>query len=84
MVGFLGFLFFLEGRVKLSPAPVYTRYNYAWNLVRKYIHTCSFRKYTFQYQDLRDFGDVSIFWQKFSIFLAEMVLLLKAIVWKLC
>ena len=35
-----------------------------WKLVRKYTHICSFRKYTFQYQALLNFADVSIFLQK--------------------
>ena len=38
------------------------------NLVRKYKHICSFRKYTFQYQGLLNFTDVSIFLQIISIF----------------
>ena len=38
------------------------------NLVRKYTHIFSFRKYTFYYQDPLNFADVSIFLQKVSIF----------------
>ena len=38
-----------------------------WNLLRKYTHIFSFRKYTFYYQDPHDFADVSNFLQKISI-----------------
>ena len=38
------------------------------NLVRKYTHICSFRKYTFQYQSPLNFADVSIFLQKLNVF----------------
>ena len=54
------------------------------NLARKYTFICSFKKYTFQYQGPLNFADVSIFLAKNSIFLAEIVPLLKAIVWELC
>ena len=40
----------------------------AWNLVRKYTHMFSFRKYTFWYQDPLNFADVSIHFSKISIF----------------
>ena len=44
-----------------------------WNLSRKYKlqshkFICSFRKYKFWYQGLRNFADVSIFLQKISVF----------------
>ena len=39
-----------------------------WNLVRKYTHICSFRNYTFYYQDPLNFADVSTFLQKINIF----------------
>ena len=51
-----------------------------WNLVRKFTHICSFRKYTFEYQGLLNFAEVSIFFAKNQHFLAKMVPLLKAIV----
>ena len=53
------------------------------NLVRKYTHMCSCRKYTFSYQGPLNFADVSIFCKK-SAFLAKIVPLLKAIVRELC
>ena len=40
-----------------------------WNLIRKYKHICSFRKYTVKYQDPLNFADVSIFLQKKLAFL---------------
>ena len=54
------------------------------NLVRKYTHIFSFRKYTTWYQDPLSFTDVSIFFSKILHFLAKAVPLLKAIVWELC
>ena len=39
-----------------------------WNLVRKYTHICSFRKYTFKYQDPLNFADGIIFLQKSAFF----------------
>ena len=50
------------------------------NLVRKYKDIYSSRTYTSLYQDFINFADVGIFLQKISIFLAKIVLLLKAIV----
>ena len=45
------------------------------NLVRKYTHICSFKKYTFQYYGLSNFADVSIcFCKKVSIFLSKQYL----------
>ena len=41
------------------------------SLARKFAHICSFRKYTFQYQDPLNFADVSIFSQKVSVFLIK-------------
>ena len=43
----------------------------AWNLVRKYTHICSFRKYTFQCQDPLNSADASIFLPKISIFFCK-------------
>ena len=40
------------------------------NLARKYKHICIFRKYTFQYQGLLNFADVSIFCKK-SVFFGQ-------------
>ena len=45
-----------------------------YNLVRKYTHICSFRKYTFWYQGPLNFNDVSIFLQKISIFWQKLYL----------
>ena len=39
-----------------------------WNVVRKYAHICSFRKYTFQYQGPLHLADVSIFCKKSAFF----------------
>ena len=38
------------------------------NLARKYRHICSFRKYSFYFQDPLNFVDVSIFLPKISVF----------------
>ena len=55
-VGFLGARFEVGrvGRIMLE----------TWNLVRKFTHICSFRKYTFQYQALFNFADASILFAK--------------------
>ena len=72
-MGFLGVCFEVGKEVKLL-AMSKTHQNYArnLNLVRKYTHLCSFRKYTFQYQGPLNFANVSIFFSKnqhfFSLF----------------
>ena len=55
-----------------------------WNLVRKYTHIYSFRKYTFYYQDIVSFADVSICFVKYQYFLGKIVPLIKATLWELC
>ena len=47
--------------------------------MRKYTHICTFRKYTFKYQNPLNFADVIIF-AKSQYFLVKIVPLLKAIV----
>ena len=39
-----------------------------WNLVRKYTHICSFRKYTISYQESINFADYNIFLQKLYLY----------------
>ena len=46
-------------------------------------HISSFRKYSFQYQGFLNFADVIIFCKNSSL-LANIVPLLKAVVWELC
>ena len=41
-----------------------------WHLARKYRPMCSFRKFTFQYQDFLNFADVSTFCKK-SVFFGK-------------
>ena len=68
-------------RREIAPCLKLVRINLeTWNLVRKYTHICSFRKYTFYYQDPLNFADVSISFVKSQHILAKIVLLLKAIV----
>ena len=50
-----------------------------WNLVGKYTHIYSFRKYSFYYQEPLSFADVRISFAKNQIFLLKLVALLKAI-----
>ena len=45
------------------------------NLVRKYIHICSFRKYIFQCQVFPNFAIVSIFWQQNQNFFGKNIIL---------
>ena len=76
-MGFLGGLFWGRRGVKLPLCPKLVRVMLeTWNLLRTYTRICSFRKYTFQYQNPLNFAD--------EYFLAKIVHLLKAIVWKLC
>ena len=39
-----------------------------WKLVRKYLHICNFRKYTFKYQDPLNFVNASLFSGKIRSF----------------
>ena len=65
-VGFLGVHFGVgEGRPCLKLVRIMLE---TWNLVGKYTHIFSFRKYTFWYQDLLSFVDVSISLQKIAFF----------------
>ena len=52
------------------------------NLVRKYTHIGKFRKYTLQYQGPLNFA-MSPFFAKNQVFFANIIPLLKAIVWEL-
>ena len=55
-----------------------------WNLVQKYTYKCVVsQKYAFLVQNLLNVADASIFFYKKSAFLAKLVSLLKAIVWKI-
>ena len=69
-VGFLGFI--LMWVLKLSlPLPSLRHIKIileTGNLVHKYTHIFSFRKYTFYCQDPLDFADVSIFWKNSPFF----------------
>ena len=80
-VGYLGVRFEVGRGVKLPPPclKLVRIMLETWILVRKYIHVCSFRKYTFQYPDCLNFDDVSIFFPKIGHFLAKIVLLLEEI-----
>ena len=51
-----------------------------YNLVRKYTHIFSCKKYTFQYPEFPNFADLSILFAKNQRFLAKIAPLLKAIV----
>ena len=53
------------------------------NLVRKYTHIFSLKKYIFQGQGPLNFVDVSIFSQRISFF-GKKVPSFKAMVWELC
>ena len=53
-----------------------------WKFVREYTDLCSFRKYTFLYQDPLNFANVSIFLQKNQHFFGKIVPLPKVIVWE--
>ena len=80
-MGFSAVLFlvrFGRGKITLFLKPVSIMLE-AWNLIRKYTHTFSFRKYTLQFQKFLHFADVNIFLQKISI-LAKLEPSLKAIV----
>ena len=71
-VGFWGVCFAVgrrEGR-KINPCLKLVRFMLeTWNLVRKYTHICSLRKYTFLYQDSYNFADVSIFCKNPAFFI---------------
>ena len=73
-----------EGKITLPPPKLVRIMLETSNLVRKYTHKSSFRKYTFRCQDPLDFADVSISFAEDQHFLAKIVPLLKAIVWELC
>ena len=71
-VGFLGVRFEV-GRGGTTPPPpprlkVVRIMLESWNLARNYTAICSFRKYTFQYQGLLNFPDVTIFFQNSAFF----------------
>ena len=83
-VGFLGARFEVGRGVKLARLKLIRIMLETWNLVHKFTHIFSFRKYTFQYQGFLNFPDVSIYFAKNQHFLAKMVPLLKAIVWEPC
>ena len=64
-VGFLGIRFEMgESKVTPSCLKIVRIMLETWNLVRKYTHICSFRKYTFCYKGPVNFADASIFLQK--------------------
>ena len=55
------------------------------NLARKYTRICSFRKYTFQYQDYLNFADVREFFGKKSAFYGKnSTFTQNNTVWDLC
>ena len=54
------------------------------NLARKYTRICSFRKFTFSYQNCLNFADASIFLQKKQCLLAKIVSFVKTKVWESC
>ena len=84
-MSFLGVHFEVGGKITPACLKLIRIMWEAWNLVRKYTDTCSFRKRTFQYQEPLNFDDVSIFdFAKNQHFLAKIVPLIKAIVWELC
>ena len=79
-VGFSGVRFAVEGRVKLPPVKNFLEVCYKLKIWYVSTHTCSFRKYSFWYQEPLNFADITVFLQKISIFWSKIEPLLKTIV----